>query len=263
MKKRILSFLIMTAVLVASFSMLTAFAATETLDITPATLRTINGADGKEDSADTASGATYSAVGRWKEGTGTNGDFLVPFAEDWPAVGDAIGDTHIIMMNYDGYIMIAKDIDLSKYSKAVISYSTDASFAQDENEIGFFSKAAPFGHEADRKTDGLLVSGYTTPADGDTWLVSREMELDLSNINYKGDLYLAYYMKVANGVCITGIEFTLNDGTEPAPSDPTATPTAKPDGQKPNTNTGDMSIAFIVAAAAVVLTVVFKKKSAV
>lgn len=44
MKKRILSLLIMTAVLIASFSVLTAFAATETLDITPLTLRTLNGA---------------------------------------------------------------------------------------------------------------------------------------------------------------------------------------------------------------------------
>lgn len=84
-------------------------------------------------------------------------DFLLPFAEEWPAVA-GIGETHIVMMNYDGYILIAKDIDLSKYSKAVVSYSTDASFTQEENEIGFFSKAAPFGHGSDRKTDGLIAS---------------------------------------------------------------------------------------------------------
>jgi len=256
MKKRILSLLIMTAVLIASFSVLTAFAATETLDITPLTLRTLNGADDKEDSAESASGATYSAVGHWQDGTGTNGDFLLPFAEEWPAVA-GIGETHIVMMNYDGYILIAKDIDLSKYSKAVVSYSTDASFTQEENEIGFFSKAAPFGHGSDRKTDGLIASGFTTAANGDNWLVSREMEIDLSNVDYKGDLYLAYYMKEANGICVTGIELTLNDGTEPS------NPTTKPDDtdKNQNTNTGDMSIAFIVAAAAVILTVVFKKKS--
>ncbi|MFR1518195.1 MAG: hypothetical protein ACLSVG_05385 [Clostridia bacterium] len=259
MKKRILSFIIMTAVFVASFSALAAFAATEALDLRPETLREINGAAGKEDSAETASGDTYSAVGRWDKGTGVDGDFLVPFAEDWPDVGEEIGETHIIMMNYNGYILIAKDVDLSKYSKAVITYSTDKTFVEEENEIGFFSKAAPFGFGPDRKTDGLIASGLTTSSNGDAWLITRDMEIDLSNVDYKGDLYLAYYMKNPNGVCVTAIEFTLKDGTEPAPSDPSPTP-SNPD-KKPNTNTGDMNVVFIIAAAAVVLSVVFKKKS--
>ena len=62
MKKRILSFVIMTAVLVASFSAFTAFAATETLDLSASALRTLNGADDLDDE-EAQSGATWSQVG--------------------------------------------------------------------------------------------------------------------------------------------------------------------------------------------------------
>ncbi len=261
MKKRMLSFAIMVAVLIASFSALTAFAATETLDITPATLRTLNGADGKE-GADAAQGATYQAIGDWhwtggETGVGTN-DYLMPFDEAWTHSGT---DAHIVMMNYGCFILIAKDIDLSKYSKATISYSTDATFTSSENEIGFFSEGASFGSQDNRLTDGLLASGKTTPAvDGGSWNAIREMEIDLSDVDYKGDLYLAHYMKEPNGVCVTNIEFTLAEGSQGGDS------TGDNDnqgGQTGNTETGDMSFALIVAAAAAVITVLFRKKSMV
>ena len=163
-------------------------------------------------------------------------------------------------MNYEGYILVAKDIDLSKYSKATISYSTDGSFTQAENEIGLFSKNVSFGKLDERKTDGLLASGFTTPANGEPWDTPRTMELDLTDVDYKGDLYLAYYMKEPNGVCVTGIEFTLAEGSQGGDS------TGDNDnqgGQTGNTETGDMSFALIVAAAAAVITVLFRKKSAV
>lgn len=250
MKKRLVAFFIMTAVLIASFSALTAFAATESLDLTPATLRTLNGADGKE-GTEAQKGDTYQNVGDWHwtggaPGQGTN-DYLMPFDEAWTHSGT---DAHILLMNYDNFILIAKDVDLGKYTKAVITYSTDASFKANENEIGLFSKAASFGSQADRKTDGLLASGKTTATadETETWAVTREMEIDLSDVDYKGDLYLAHYMKEGNGVCVTAIEFTLKDGE--APSDP----------EEPIPGTGDMSFALIVAAAAIVITVVIKKR---
>ena len=261
MKKRMLLFVITVAVLIASFSALTAFAATETLDITPATLRTLNGADGKE-GADAAQGDTYQAIGDWhwtggETGVGTN-DYLMPFDETWSHSGT---DAHIIMMNYNCYILIAKDIDLSRYSKATISYSTDATFTSSENEIGFFSKGASFGSQDNRLTDGLLASGFTTPANGEPWDTPRTMEIDLTDVDYKGDLYLAYYMKEANGVCVTGIEFTLAE--EGSQGGDTTGDNDNQGGQTGNTETGDMSFALIVAAAAAVITVLFRKKSAV
>ena len=259
MKKRILSFVIMTAVLVASFSAFTAFAATETLDLSASALRTLNGADDLDDE-EAQSGATWSQVGFWRDQTGGDTDCLMPFAEEWPAV-PALGDTHIVFMNYEGYILIAKDIDLSKYSKATISYSTDGSFTQAENEIGLFSKNASFGKLDERKTDGLLASGFTTPANGEPWDTPRTMEIDLTDVDYKGDLYLAYYMKEANGVCVTGIEFTLAE--EGSQGGDTTGDNDNQGGQTGNTETGEMSFALIVAAAAAVITVLFRKKSAV
>ena len=102
MKKRMLSFVIMVAVLIASFSALTAFAATETLDLSASALRTLNGADDLDDE-EAQSGATWSQVGFWRDQTGGDTDCLMPFAEEWPAV-PALGDTHIVFMNYEGYI---------------------------------------------------------------------------------------------------------------------------------------------------------------
>lgn len=263
MKKKVISCAIIVALLVASFSVLNVFAATEELDLTPATLRTLNDADGKE-GVEGASGPTYQFVGDWHWTGGASGvgqnDYLMPFDEEWTF---SQTDAHVLFMNFDNYILIAKDIDLSKYSKAVISYSTDGSFSADENEIGFFTKAASFGSKEDRKTDGLIASGKTTAANGESWNVTRDMEIALDS-NYKGDLYLAHYMKEANGVCVTGIELTLKDGSSSGQTTggtATPTPTTKPTGgQTGNTNTGDMSYAIIFAAAAIVFTVVFKKK---
>lgn len=265
MKRKIFSLVVAVLVLVMSLSVLSVFAETEELDITPATLRTLNGADDK-DGADAQKGATYQGVGDWywtggAPGQGTN-EYLMPFDEEWTYSGTP---AHVLFMNYDNYILIAKDIDLSKYSKVLITYSTDATFAASENEIGLFSKAASFGFGTDRKTDGLIASGTTTPADGASWDVTREMEFDL-NSDYKGDLYLAHYMKEASGVCVTNIEFTLKDGassgqTTNKPSNTeTPTTTNKPTGSgTPNTSTGDLDYAIVVAAAAIVLTVILKK----
>lgn len=56
-------------------------------------------------------------------------------------------------------------------------------------------------------------------------------------------------------------------GTDPAPtdkpdpSDPTATPTKKPDTNPPKT--GDSDVIFVIAAAGIVLTILFKKKVSV
>lgn len=120
---------------------------------------------------------------------------------------------------------------------------------------------ASFGSQDNRLTDGLLASGKTTPAtDGGSWNAIRKMEIDLSDVDYKGDLYLAHYMKEPNGVCVTNIEFTLAEGSQGGDS------TGDNDnqgGQTGNTETGDMSFALIVAAAAAVITVLFRKKSAV
>ena len=265
MKRKIFSLIVAVLVLVMSFSVLSVFAETEELDITPATLRTLNGADGKE-GADAAQGATYQGVGDWywSEGTpkpGTN-EYLMPFDEEWTHSGTP---AHILFMNYDNYILIAKNIDLSKYSKVVITYSSDVSFATSENEIGFFSKAASFGYGTDRKTDGWIASGKTSPAEG-SWDATREMEFEL-NSDYKGDLYLAHYMKEASGVCVTNIEFTLKDGASSGQTDnkPDNTNTPSPNtntsgnGTTNNTNTGDLDYAIVIAAAAIVLTVILKK----
>lgn len=218
MKGKIFSFIVAVLVLVMSFSVLSVFAETEELDITPAALRTLNGADGKE-GADAAQGATYQGVGDWYYTGGVpepgKNEYLMPFDEEWTHSGTP---AHVLFMNYDNYILIAKNIDLSKYSKVLITYSSDASFAARENEIGFFSKAASFGYGTDRKTDGLIASGTTTPADGGSWDVTREMEFDL-NSDYKGDLYLAHYMKEGSGVCVTNIEFTLKDGASSGQTD--------------------------------------------
>lgn len=65
------------------------------------------------------------------------------------------------------------------------------SFTQEENEIGFFSKAAPFGHGSDRKTDGLIASGFTTAANGDNGLYQERWKRFIQ-CGIKGDLYLAY-----------------------------------------------------------------------
>ena len=87
MKKRILSFVIMTAVLVASFSAFTAFAATETLDLSASALRTLNGADDL-DEEEAQSGATWSQVGFWRDQTGGDTDCLMPFAEECDKIKD-------------------------------------------------------------------------------------------------------------------------------------------------------------------------------
>ena len=94
------------------------------------------------------------------------------------------------------------------------------------------------------------------------------MEIDLSDVDYKGDLYLAHYMKEPNGVCVTNIEFTLaEEGSQGGDGDTTGGDTTGDNdnqgGQTGNTETGDMSFALIVAAAAAVITVLFRKKSMV
>lgn len=259
MKRKAFMLVLMATLLVVSFT-LNVFAATEELDITPSTLSTLNGADDKE-GADAAKGDTYQNVGdwHWTGGSPGNGspDYALPFDEGWTHSGT---EAHILFMNYDGYILIAKDIDLGKYSKAVISYSTDASFSASENEIGFFAKPASFGFGEDRKTDGLIASGKTTPADGENWNTQREMEIEL-NTAYKGDLYLAHYMKEANGVCVTNIEFTLREADNPLPPDAPSDPTTPADPADPTEppKTGDVDVILMLAAVGA-LAIVLKKR---
>ena len=256
MKKKILASIII-AVLIASMSMLSVFAATETMDISPETLREVNGASDADD-ATTMQGPTWSGVGGWHNDDGTT--WLEPFVL-WSHAGNVSGT--IVMMNYGNYIKISNDIDLSKYSKATISLSAGAALSE-EYEIGFFSKAIPFGQAGAKNTDGLIASGAVPVGDA-VWDSYRTMEIDLSNVDYKGELFISYYMAGTDGCCVTEIELTLKDGqtsTDPTtkptakPTDPTKTPDKKPD----NSKTGDSSMIFAVAAAGIVLTVLLKKK---
>lgn len=249
MKKKILASLMAIAIFVVSFSM-SVFAATEELDITPDTLREVNGAaEGNE--KENEKGDTWAFTGPWHEDTGNT--WLEPFSL-WPHPGT---EATVVFMNYGNFIKIANNIDLSKYAKATITL-TSAATLEGGYELGFFSKAIPFGQQdAKNTTDGYIVSGEV-PTGEAGWAIPRTCEIDLTNVNYKGDLFLSYYMAGTDGCCVTGIEFTLKDGetpVDPTPSDPTDSP----DPEKPP-KTGDMDIIVILAAAGMVLTVLFKKK---
>lgn len=99
--------------------------------------------------------------------------------------------------------------------------------------------------------------------------------IDGTYIRYKFNLDQAYsdgdhtisFYAVVDGEDVLIVTFEYGDGyaggTDPAPSDPTETPTAKPDAGKDPTppKTGDVSLIVIVAAAGIALTVLIKKKS--
>lgn len=274
--KKILS-LILAVAMIASLSLFSSFAAnTVELDLSGEALRVVNDAvDVAEEDAGKG-GPSWNQVGYWHEGKGGPTDYLVPFPEEpWGAAGFSEG-TQLAFMNYGNYIRIAKNIDLSKVTSMTFVWGCDAGVSDMAGyELGLFSKPVAFGNSGDKNTDGLIASVELDLVAPGWASEDNEAVIDLSKVDYQGDLYLSFYMESGNGIDISYAEMELvagateddlYNGTPATPGDEPGGD-QKPDDQKPddqpgNTTTGDTTaIVFMIAAAAVVATVLLKKRA--
>lgn len=221
MKKKFLVLFIVAALVCTYFATISVSAAeTFKLDITPAALKKVNGAEAiAEENAE--SGPTWHKVGAWKLWQGLPPDYLMPFAID-SRLSNV--DATIVLMNYGNYILIAKDFDFSKYSSVTITYSSDRP-ALAGHEIGFLSEAVAFGggdnNAYPKVTDGRLIVSAPLSSGTADLNAPRTVTIDLSNVDYKGDVFISHYMATTDAIVVTDITFTLAESSNPDTGDTT------------------------------------------
>ena len=102
----------------------------------------------------------------------------------------------VIYGNY-GTVVNLGQYDLSLYSKAIIKYATDAGYKTDGlAQIGFKSSSATWGQAGSFDGTDIIASAAMTDAVPDTfWALTglRDAEIDLSSVDYNGDVWVGAY----------------------------------------------------------------------
>ena len=102
----------------------------------------------------------------------------------------------VIFGNY-GTVVNLGYYDLSLYSKAIIKYATDVGYKNDGlAQIGFKSSSATWGQAGSFDGTDIIASAAMTDAVPDTfWALTglRDAEIDLTSVDYKGDVWVGAY----------------------------------------------------------------------
>lgn len=134
--------------------------------------------------------------------------------QDNVVLGFAGYNKYLFTGNYNAIISIG-DFDLTKFKKAEIYYSTDQSYKASldgtESLIGLIPYQIPFGYTGTPFANYAVASAKMTDGTSSGWSTFRKAELDLSNVNYSGELFVNAYNQESQLYVIEKIVFTYND----------------------------------------------------
>lgn len=169
-----------------------------------------------------------------------------------------------IMFGYGSKVALG-EYNLADYDSIIITYATDMGFVAEKEDMpvcAFFAICdadvnVGYANTGVQNEANILAKADVEDASvvneaGTNWgRGERTVEIDVSELTYSGALYLSHYNSTGNEALVVGIEFVEADAEPSEPSEP-STPS--------NPESGDASVIFVVVAAALVLTVVAKKK---
>ena len=156
-------------------------------------------------------------------------------------------DCPIIDIGYNEVYLLG-DIDLSKYSQAIIKYSYDGDTMTDRTPeqcwtdcgrapiIGFTTINKCFGYANVTNADAIEAGFYADlPYTTGNWSAhTRTAVIDLTDVTYSGPLYLSAYNPWGRGIAVVSIE--LVPAPEVAPEEPEVTEPQEPETNEPETN---------------------------
>ncbi len=119
-----------------------------------------------------------------------------------------------------GTVLGLGSMDLSLYAQVEISYCSDGKAMLGDVGSFFALTTNKTSINSALGNTNIIVQGNMENAQGDWGADIRTVTLDLSEIAYEGDTYLAVYMADHNGVNITGIKFTVAEEPTPKPQEP-------------------------------------------
>ena len=121
-----------------------------------------------------------------------------------------------LQLGYSAYFSVG-EIDLSKYSKCVITYGAPATFDVDAGGmpciIGLKSTNSAYGwhDQTSYNLDGNL--GYSSMEENGTDWAKRTATIDLSDVNYSGEVFVTSYVSNATVQAVYSVEFIGNNGS--------------------------------------------------
>lgn len=126
---------------------------------------------------------------------------------------DALG---FLQLGYSAYFSVG-EIDLSKYSKCVITYGAPATFDVDAGGmpciIGLKSTNSAYGwhDKPSYNLDGNL--GYASMEENSTDWAKRTAVIDLADVDYNGEVFVTSYVSNATVQAVYSVEFIGNNGS--------------------------------------------------
>ena len=99
------------------------------------------------------------------------------------------------------------DMDLSRYGKVEIEYGSDGNAML--GDVGSYFAITDSKSAATRKRkSNVLAEAVLENAAGAFWIPDRKAEIDLSGVDYSGEVFLAVFMGDFNGITIYSITFS-------------------------------------------------------
>lgn len=177
-------------------------------------------------------------------------------------------DAYGVMLGYGNKVALG-EYNLADYEAVVITYATDLGFIAEQDSMpcsAFFAICdaevnvgyadSGIQNEANILAKADAEDAYIANEAGVNWgKGERTVTIDLTDVSYNGNVWLSHYNSTGNEALVVGIEFVeAGAGTD--------TDTDTDAGEEPEQNapTGDVNVVFAVVAAALVLTVICKKK---
>ncbi len=178
------------------------------------------------------------------------------------------GDKVCVMFGY-GNIKSLGNLDLSKYSKIIITYATHHPYLNKYDDMPCNSmfalcqnnKTVGFSNTDTREEAGILAQQDTTDSTGMWVNGERKCEIDLSGVDYNGEVFISHYNSTGMEALVSSIVLVAAEGaTTTVPGG--STDSGNTNSGNSNPNTGNfMPFVIVVAAAAFVVTVVSKKRA--
>ena len=181
------------------------------------------------------------------------------------------GDTIGLMFGYGNYKSLG-NLDLSKYSKIIITYATHHPFLNRYDDMpcnamfAICSNGTTVGYSnVDKREEAGILAQQDCTDSTDIWVNGeRTCEIDLSNVDYNGEVFLSHYNSTGMEALVTSIVLVAAEGattTVPGGSTGNSGSNSNPN-TNTNPNTGNfMPFVIVIAAAAFVVTVVSKKRA--
>lgn len=181
-------------------------------------------------------------------------------------------DAYGVMLGYGNKVALG-EYNLADYEAVVITYATDLGFIAEQDSMpcsAFFAICdaevnvgyadSGIQNEANILAKADAEDAYIANEAGVNWgKGERTVTIDLTDVSYNGNVWLSHYNSTGNEALVVGIEFVeAGAGTDTDIDTDTDTDAGKEPEQ--NAPTGDVNVVFAVVAAALVLTVICKKK---